>query len=85
MVEKIVPQSPEATRNSVMEATMQTEDSLRTEPKAASNEARTEQSMTWEFFMDSREAMLSPVIFRRTLASPMMETILDILMKLSHV
>ena len=46
MVEKIVPQSPAATRNSEMVATMQTVDSGRTDSKAASNEANAAQSMT---------------------------------------
>ena len=34
--------------------------------------------MTWAFFMDSREAMLSVVMFWRTLVSPMTEKSLEI-------
>ena len=54
---------------------MQMEDSARISIKAWSSGVVPRKSMIWAFFMDSREATLSPVMLRRTLASPMMEYI----------
>lgn len=77
MEEKMVPQSPLLRRNSVTEARIKMVLSARTAFKEASRADITVQSMISAVFMDSREAMLSPVILRRTLASPMMEYILE--------
>ena len=66
-------------RKSVMVATMQTFDSLRTSPRAASREESEAQSMIWDDFMTSREAIFRPVMFRRTLLSPITEKSHDIL------
>ena len=75
---EMVPQSPLANRNSVMDAMMRTFDSPRTLVRASSKVDIDEQSMIWEFFMTSLEAILSPVILRRTLASPIIVKMLDI-------
>ena len=82
MDEKMVPQSPLLTMNSVMDAMINTEDSARTSCKALSRFERWTQSMSWAVFIDSREAIFSPVIFRRKLASPITEKSreIDILM-----
>ena len=69
--EQMVPQNPPLTRNSVIEAMINTVDSCRTSVRALSNEAIESQSTIWAVFMTSREAMLRPVILRRTFASPM--------------
>ena len=73
MVEKMVPQLPPERRNSVIAARMRTSDSARTSLKAASKLARLATSMTWAFFMLTREAMFNPVMFRRTFESPITE------------
>ena len=58
--------------NSVKVATMRTEVSARTSARAASKVEAVKQSMTWDDFMASREAMFNPVMLRLTLLSPMM-------------
>ena len=73
MVEKMVPQLPPERRNSVIAARMRTSDSARTSLKAASKLARLATSMTWAFFMLTRDAMFNPVMFRRTFESPITE------------
>ena len=70
---KMVPQLPPERRNSVIAARMRTSDSARTSLKAASKLARLATSMTWAFFMLTRDAMFNPVMFRRTFESPITE------------
>ena len=67
-----VPQKPFDKMNSVKVATMRTEVSARTSARAASKVKAVKQSMTWDDFMASREAMFNPVMLRLTLLSPMM-------------
>ena len=75
----MVPQSPLATMGSVMAAKMQMVDSARTSFRAWSTGDNPKKSMIWAFFIVSRDATFSPVMLRRTFASPMMETKSDIL------
>ena len=57
---------------SVMAAMMQTDDSGLIWLKQPSNEVKVSQANSWEFFIVSLDATLSPVMFRVTFASPMM-------------
>ena len=76
MDEKMVPQSPLLRRNSVTEAKIKMVLSGRTEFRDASRVDIRVQSMISAVFITSLEAMLRPVMFRRTFASPMMVYIL---------
>ena len=67
-----VPQNPLDKMNSVKVDTINTDDSARTSASAVSKVVDEMQSISWADFMASREAMLSPVILRLTLASPIM-------------
>ena len=75
--EKMVPQSPLQRRNSVMEARMRTVLSALTAFREASRLDIRVQSMISAVFIASRDAILRPVIFRRTFASPIMVYILE--------
>ena len=57
---------------SVTAAMMQTDDSGLIWLRHPSSEVKASQDNNWEFFIASREATLSPVMFRVTFASPMM-------------
>ena len=72
MDEKMVPQSPLLRRNSVTEAKIKMLLSGRTEFRDASRVDIRLQSMISAVFITSLDAMLSPVILRRTFESPMM-------------
>ena len=72
MDEKMVPQSPLLRRNSVTEAKIKMLLSGRTEFRDASRVDIRVQSMISAVFITSLDAMLSPVILRRTFESPMM-------------
>ena len=72
MDEKMVPQSPLLRRNSVTEAKIKMVLSGRTEFRDASRVDIRLQSMISAVFITSLDAMLSPVILRRTFESPMM-------------
>ena len=72
MDEKMVPQSPLLRRNSVTEAKIKMVLSGRTEFRDASRVDIRVQSMISAVFITSLDAMLSPVILRRTFESPMM-------------
>ena len=74
----MVPQSPDASKKSVIAATIHTLDSARTSVNEASSESRDVQSMTWAAFIVSRDAIFSPVMLRRTLLSPTIENSRDI-------
>ena len=72
MEAEMVPQSPFDRRRSVIADTMQTDDSGLIWLRHPSSEVKASQDNTWEFFIASREAELSPVMFWVTFASPMM-------------